>query len=147
MKNTILNFFVFLIIFALFGGVLQAQSYKVIVNESNSVSSLTKDQASKLFLKKVTKWDDDKKVLPVDLVESKAARRKFTKDVHGKTIAAIRAYWQKQIFSGRAVPPPEKANDSEVLSFVKANSGAIGYVSTSASTSGVKIIEIITKDK
>lgn len=142
MKNTILKSFIFIILFALCGSVVQAQGYKIIINESNPVTSLTKAKASKLFLKKVTKWDDGNKVLPVDLAESKTARKNFTKDVHGKSIAAIKAYWQKQIFSGRAVPPPEKANDAEVLAYVKANSDAIGYVSSSASTGGVKVVEI-----
>ncbi len=136
---------VFFMIFFVNNLLFAQSSYKVIINSSNPVATISKTDLSKLFLKKTTKWENGNKVQPVDLLESSAVRVSFTKEIHDKSISAIKSYWQRQLFSGRAVPPPEKANDKEVLSFVKANSGAIGYVSTSASTKGVKVIKI-TKD-
>ena len=143
MKKRTLIILTILVTFVLSVTQLSAQGYKVIVNKSNTVSSLTKKETSRLFLKKVTKWDDNKKVSPVDLTESKTARIDFTKEVHGKTsINHIKAYWQKQIFSGRMLPPPEKTNDDDVVAYVKENPGAIGYVSASAVTRDVKVIDI-----
>ena len=34
----------------------------------------------------------------------------------------------EQIFSGRANPPPARASDADVLTYVRSNPGAIGYV-------------------
>ena len=133
----------FLVIFALVSGQVLAQSYKVIVNKNSSISSLTKDQVSKLFLKKVTRFTDGTTALPVDLVGDSSIRQAFSEDIHGQSVASVRKYWQKQIFSGRGVPPPEKTNDSEVIAFVESNPGAIGYVSDSAQTGSVKVISVI----
>jgi hypothetical protein len=47
-------------------------------------------------------------------------------------VSAVESYWQQAIFSGRSVPPLEKASDAEVLAFVRANPGAVGYVSGGA---------------
>jgi hypothetical protein len=60
-------------------------------------------------------------------------------------VSSIKAYWQKQIFSGRGVPPEEKESDEEVLEYVSKNVGAIGYISESAETSAydVKVLEIV----
>jgi len=132
-----------LLIFAFTSGQALAQSYKVIVNKESSVSSLTKDQISKLFLKKVTRFTDGTTALPVDLVGDSSVRQVFSEDVHGQSVASVRKYWQKQIFSGRGVPPTEKTNDSEVIAFVEANPGAIGYVSASAQTGSVKVITVL----
>ena len=128
--------------FLLSAGRLHAQTFKVIVNSSNPVSSITKAEASKLFLKKRSKWNHGAEVQPVELPGSSSVRGSFTQEIHNKKPAAISAYWQKQIFAGRATPPPEKGSDAEVVAYVQANPGAIGYVSSGASVSGVKVVEI-----
>jgi ABC-type phosphate transport system substrate-binding protein len=120
----------------------QAASYKVIVNNSVSVSSLSKKAASDLFLKKTTKWESGAAVAPVDQLESSNAREGFSKAVHGKTAAAVKSYWNQQIFSGRDVPPVEKKTDAEVLAFVRSTTGAIGYVSDAASAEGVRVVTV-----
>jgi hypothetical protein len=62
--------------------------------------------------------------------------------VLGRSVGAVETFWQQQIFSGKEVPPPVKASDDDVIAFVKANAGAIGYVSASTSTAGVKVIDV-----
>jgi len=126
----------------LVAGAAQAAPYKIVVNNSVSVSSLSKKAASDLFLKKTTKWEGGAAVLPVDQLDSSSTREGFSKSVHGKTAAAVKSYWNQQIFSGREVPPVEKKSDAEVLSFVRSTPGAIGYVSDSASTDGVRVVTI-----
>ncbi len=123
-------------------GRLHAQTFKVIVNSANPVSSITKAEASKLFLKKRAKWDHGAEVQPVELPGSSSVRGSFTQEIHNKKPAAISAYWQKLIFAGRATPPPEKGSDAEVVAYVQANPGAIGYVSSGASVGGVKVVKI-----
>ena len=93
-------------------------------------------EASKLFLKKRSKWNHGAEVQPVELPGSSSVRGSFTQEIHNKKPAAISAYWQKLIFAGRATPPPEKGSDAEVIAYVQANPGAIGYVSSGASVSG-----------
>jgi hypothetical protein len=69
-------------------------------------------------------------------------RAEFSKSVHGKAVGSVVAFWQQQIFAGRDVPPAEKAGDEAVLAFVRANPGAVGYVSPAANTAGVKVLEV-----
>ena len=82
------------------------------------------------------------KVVLRDLSQENDVRDKFAQDVQKKTPDAIGAYWRKQIFSGRGIPPIEKSSDAEVIAYIKNNPNAIGYVSTSAKTSGVKVVEL-----
>ncbi len=123
-------------------GTAHAAAYKIIVNNSVPVSSLSKKAASDLFLKKTTKWENGSAVMPVDQLDSSTAREGFSKAVHGKTAAAVKSYWNQQIFSGRDVPPVEKKSDAEVLAFVRSTAGAIGYVSDGASAEGVRVVTI-----
>lgn len=119
----------------------QAKSYKVIVNPSNPVSSISREDLSRIFLKKTTKFSDGRGAAPVDLPANSATRESFSKDVHGKSSSAVDAYWQQLIFSGRDIPPPQK-NESSALEFVRSNENGIGYVSAGADTARVKVISL-----
>jgi ABC-type phosphate transport system substrate-binding protein len=116
--------------------------YKVIVNTDSDVTSLTKKQVSRLFLKKVTTWDNNVRVAPVDLPSNADTRGDFSKEIHGKSVSAVKAYWQQRIFSGRDVPPLEKDSDASVVAYVRSNPGAIGYVSVGADVKGVKVVDV-----
>lgn len=62
--------------------------------------------------------------------------------VLGRTVQTLDTYRQGQIFSGTDVSPASKATDDDAVAFVNANPGAIGYVSGSAGTAGVKVVVI-----
>ena len=119
-----------------------AQEFKVIVHNSNTTSSLTKKQVSDFLLKKKTRWPDKTKVLPVDLGSKSAVRSAFTKQIHKKNVSQIRSFWQQSVFSGKASPPSEKTNDEAVINYVKTHKGAIGYISSKAKATGVKIVTV-----
>jgi ABC-type phosphate transport system substrate-binding protein len=120
-----------------------ADSFIVIANEAGTISSLTAQEVSNLFLKKTAAWPDGTEAVPVDLGESSPVRESFSKVVHGKSLGPIKAYWQKMIFSGRSVPPPEKSSAAEVVAFVRARRGAIGYVPAGTPLGpGVKVLNV-----
>lgn len=117
---------------------------KIVVHKSNTLTELKKRHISNLFLKKVTRWETDQKVLPVDLIAGNAIRDVFSETIHGRSVAVIKAYWQTQIFAGRASPPAEIETDTEVLQYINKNKGAIGYVSDDADLQkyDVKVINV-----
>jgi ABC-type phosphate transport system substrate-binding protein len=118
-------------------------SFVIVVNDQNSVVALPRGRVSRFFLKKALRWDSGVLVQPVDLPSGSSVREAFSRRVLEKSVGSVRAYWQQQIFSGRAVPPIEKPTDDAVLEFVRLNAGAIGYVSTPAALPrGVRTIEV-----
>jgi ABC-type phosphate transport system substrate-binding protein len=118
----------------------QDSAFKVIVHNDNPSTAIPASQVAKLFLKQATSWSHGGKVAPVDQSESASARVSFSDQVLKRSVAAVESYWQQQIYSGRAVPPVKVGSDAEAVAFVKSNSGAIGYVSGGADTSGVKVV-------
>jgi len=119
-----------------------AADYVVVVHSSNPVSSLSKTEASRLFLRSSTVWPNGEHVKPVDLAKNSSARAAFTKEILGRSMGAIDQYWTQSVFSGRAIPPPEKRSDAEVVAYVRENPGAIGYVAAGATTDGVKRVTV-----
>jgi ABC-type phosphate transport system substrate-binding protein len=119
----------------------ESRSYKVIINTSNSVSSISKEDLARIFLKKTTKFPDGRGASPVDLPLSSSVRESFSREIHGKPASAVDAYWQQQIFSGKDVPPAQKS-EAGAVDFVRSNSNGVGYVSAGADTGGVKVINV-----
>ena len=109
-----------------------APSYVVVVNAANPLTSLSKGDLAKIFLKKIDRFSNGQQATPVNLGDASPVRERFTKEILGKSVGALESYWQQQIFSGKNVPPVTKASDAEVIEFVRATPGAVGYVSPRA---------------
>jgi ABC-type phosphate transport system substrate-binding protein len=120
-----------------------ASRFLVIVNAGNPVASLPKTVVSNFLLKRAKTWGDGERSKPVDLQVTSPTRESFSRAVHGQSAAAIEEFWQRQIYSGRDVPPPRKASEAEVMEFVARNPGAIGYVAAGSRLQpGVKAVHI-----
>jgi len=118
--------------------------YIVIVNAENAIEGLSKEELSKIFLKDKLKWDaTGTKMFPIDLPVSNLMRRRFTKEVLGKEMQQIGAYWNKARAAGKKKPKVIK-EESAVILKVGVFKGAIAYVKedTSLSTQ-VKTINIL----
>jgi ABC-type phosphate transport system substrate-binding protein len=109
-----------------------AQQYRVIVNAANPTSTLSKDDLARVYLKKMSSWKHGQSVTVVDLGPKSAIRADFSMEVLGRDVPTMKNYWQQSLFSGRGVPPIEQPSEAQVVAFVAANPGAIGYVSSSA---------------
>lgn len=121
-----------------------SNNYKIIVNSSNSVSKISREDLSKIFLKKITSWKNGDEIHPVDLVYDSPVRKSFSNEIHQRPVSKVKAYWQLQIFSGKGVPPPQLDFEEDVMSFVRSDPDAIGYLSsgTTIKQSHIKIVSI-----
>lgn len=130
-----------LIILLGFSSVATSQTVMV-VNQDNSISSITKSQISGIFLGNSTKWSNGMKAIPVDQAKTTKAGKAFLANIVGMTESEYKNLWVEKMLSGEAEPPPLKSSDAEVISYVKENIGAVGYVSAASATNGVKILKI-----
>ena len=120
-----------------------AETFQVVIHADNPTTELPAAKVAKMFLKKLKRWDHGVRVRPIDLGFKSPVRKAFTRSVHGKSVTAIKSYWQRMIFGRGEVPPEEMADDDDVLEFVRANPGAIGYVAAeTALGDGVKKLEV-----
>ena len=126
-----------------------AADYKIVAHPGIPGHKIKKADLAAVYLKKVTRWSDGRTAVPVDQPSTAEVRKRFSEDVLGLTVVLASQYWLKQMTSStrggglRQVPPPVKGTDAEVVAFVKANPGAVGYVSAGfAPGEEVKVIEL-----
>jgi ABC-type phosphate transport system substrate-binding protein len=120
----------------------ESVSYKIIVNETNPAKEETRKLVADLFLKKITRWPGGLEAFPVDQSSTLAVRERFSREILGDSVAGTLNYWQQQIFSGRGLPPPVKA-EKDVIAFVQLNPGAIAYIAEeTALPPGTKVLSV-----
>lgn len=116
-------------------------SYVVIVHPETPVSKLDRRFVADAFLRRKTRWPDDKPIRPVDLGPDSPARARFSQETLALSVASVRNYWQQRIFSGRDLPPPE-LDDDAVVSYVLSHPGALGYVVAGTRLKGAKVVDV-----
>jgi ABC-type phosphate transport system substrate-binding protein len=121
-----------------------AQDFQVIVHPSVRGTKITRSNLSALFTGKTSQWGDKSRAMPVDQSANAPVRRAFTAAVLGLSMGELQMYWQRRVASDRLFPPPIRGTDQEVLDYVAATSGAIGYVAPdTALPESVRVIAVV----
>ena len=112
----------------------------VIVNKSVSESSLDQKFIKSIYLGKKTSWNDGSNITFVVL--NGDVHDTFLKKYVGKKASQFNAFWKKQIFTGKGIPPKKLDSEKAMVEFVAQTPGAIGYVSANAKVANVKTITV-----
>lgn len=112
--------------------------FVVIVNPKNPAASLTAEQVAQVFLGRSSSFPGGGNATPVDQKEGVALRDDFYAKVADKNPGQVKAYWAKQMFSGKGSPPKELASSAEIKRAVAADPTAIGYIEKGAVDGTVK---------
>lgn len=113
----------------------------VIVHPDNN-AELNDKQIKRLFLGKEKKFSTGKESIPINQPPDSVVRQAFDTDILGRNTTQVSAYWSKQVFTGKGIPPKEVDDDAAVIAIVSSNPDAIGYVDASAATDAVKVLTL-----
>lgn len=112
----------------------------VIVSAKCPVETLSADQITQLFLGKVSRFPGGGRAVPIDQSEGSSARHEFYTKVTGKSPSQLKAYWSKQVFTGRGQPLRQVSGNDDTKELVAGNSNMIGYIDKDSVDESVKII-------
>jgi ABC-type phosphate transport system substrate-binding protein len=114
----------------------------VIVNKS-FVGTMSEDDIANIFLGKTKSFPSGTLAIPVDQVPGAVPRVSFYDMLTGKDDSQLKAYWSRQIFTGKGQPPREVGHDADVIGLVGENPNMIGYVDAGAVNDSVKVIAML----
>lgn len=126
-------------VFALFASVCDAQIV-VIVSAKSPLTSLTERDIADVYLGRTNQLPGGAEVVPVDREKDDAQRAEFYRLVAGKSLAQLRAYWSRLIFTGRGMPPRTAVDAQAIKKIVSTSPNAIGYIDRSELDSSVKAV-------
>ena len=83
---------------------------------------------------------DGQPLRPVQLAAGHALRRRFANAVLQQSDEDFIAYWTVRRYIGKGAPPRELASSAEVIAYVMANPGAVGYIDASELRHGMNVV-------
>jgi len=112
----------------------------VITHPAAGVEKLDRNEVVNLFFGRHRQLPSGIPAIPLDQPSTSQERTAFYAMLVGKNLSEINAYWARLVFSGRMQPPRQTISSSELLSLVRDNRGAVGYVDRQKSDSRVKVV-------
>ncbi len=112
----------------------------VIVSEKNPNSTITTDNAEKIFLGKIKLFPDGSSAIPLDLPNRTEEKDYFYAKAIRKNSAQLKAYWAKVVFTGGGAPPKSVDSQEEMVKLVAQNPNTIGYVDKTKIDSSVRVV-------
>jgi len=97
----------------------------VITSSSSEITELTRRQVVDTYMGRVLITPNGQRLMPYD---NEVIREAFYRQLIGKTLAGVNAYWAGLLFSGRASPPRRVADNAAMLELIEENPNAIGYI-------------------
>lgn len=91
------------------------------------IAALTRDEAEQLYLGRKTTLADGTPVALIDLPAGHTRDRMYFL-LTGKNPIQTRAYWSRQVFTGRAKPPREAVSAEQAINWIATTPGTIGYL-------------------
>ncbi|HTS26015.1 MAG TPA: hypothetical protein VMH81_09070 [Bryobacteraceae bacterium] len=131
------------IIIVLAGGAAATLTWadvKVIANPDVGAVSATSAEIKAIFLETKYALSDGSRVQPVILKGS--ACEAFARIYLGKSARGLETYYRGLVFSGTGLIPKMLDSESEIIAYVARTKGAIGYVSSTTATNGVKVLGV-----
>ncbi len=105
-----------------------APGFVVVVNQSNSVTTLSLTDLQRMFRKQTRMWPHGETVVPVDWDATSEIRQEFSKRVLNRSVREMGEYWVQQSITQGLTPPTTLRSARAILRFVASVPGAIGYV-------------------
>lgn len=121
---------------------LVAGDVKIIANPSIGTDVISAAELRGVFLLQRKKLKDGSSVEPV-LQKQGDVNSAFLKAFLSRDSEEMHMYYQGIVFTGKASMPKQLSSDPEVVEYVAKTRGAIGYVSATANTGGVKVLTVV----
>jgi hypothetical protein len=118
-----------------------AGDFVLVANIANGLTSITRQDAQLIFLSRKRLWPDNTIIAPV-INENPQIYESFSYTLLKRSPRQYLIFRKKMLFRGQGMPPPTVATDQEVVAFVAAHVGGLGYVSPEAVTQDVKVLAL-----
>ena len=119
----------------------KAQDVALVVHPDFAETSVTADDVKQILLGSLAKWRGGQVVKLVVLTDG-AVHTKVIRDFTQRTPEQFDKFWKRLVFTGAGTLPAQAKSDAEVIAYVAANPGAIGYVAVGSVSANVQVLSL-----
>ena len=119
----------------------KAQDVVFVVHRDLTETTLSAEDVKNILLGNLTKWPKGPVIKLVILTEG-PVQTKVIRDHTQRTPDQFDKFWKRKVFTGTGIMPAQVQTEAEVIAYVAANPGAIGYVSKPNASEKVRILPV-----
>ncbi len=112
----------------------------VVIGHPTGPDSISANELRDLYLNRSKALPNGQSAQPFELPEGNTARAEFHQKVTGRNDAQLKAFWSKQVFTGRGQPPEEAGSTAAMKAQVSSTPGGIGYIDDAEVDDTVKVL-------
>jgi len=120
----------------------RGQDVVIVANRSVFASQINEAQLRQIFTGVRSRLNDGTRTVPV-LLKGGPAHEVFLHNYVRNSPEEFRTRWRKAVFTGQGSMPKEFGSEAELLDYVEATPGAIGYVSRVNEKNSVKVLRVL----
>jgi len=120
----------------------RAQDVVLVANQGVKISEITNADLRAIFMGTRTRFADGSRAVPVTL-KGGPVHEVFLKTHVGESPEEFRSEWRKVVFTGQGAMPKAFDSESDLIEYVGATPGAVGYVSRISSQNRVKVLAAV----
>ena len=114
---------------------------QIVAHPKTPVTSISQQELRLIFFGKKKAWSNGSRVLPIT-IKRKELHTSFLQNCLNKSRRQFTNFWKRMIFTGKGIPPKAVGSEEELLAYVAANPGAIGYISGQTQAAGLKTLRL-----
>lgn len=117
-----------------------AENIYVVVSAQSPVRALTQKDVLALYTGRTRTLPTGEAATPLDQQRDGELRADFYQALTGMDVARINSYWARLHFTGQLQPPQALQDDAAVISRLRTDPFAIGYVSREPQNSSIRVV-------
>jgi ABC-type phosphate transport system substrate-binding protein len=117
-----------------------AGGWVVVGNPKAGIARLTQDEVINIYLGRYRRLASGITAEPIDQSADSTLKVQFYRQLVGKSLAEINAYWARLVFSGKTQPPRVVTGSDEAIQRVARHPGALAYIERSQVDSRVTVV-------
>ena len=113
----------------------------IVVNRSNNISSLSRDEAQRIFVGEKSAWPGGKHITVLMLAKGQPEREVILREVYRMNESDYIKYFLQAAFTGRVqAAPKDLASAAEMKARLAANPNAVGYLKKEVVDDSVRVL-------
>lgn len=116
-----------------------ASAELVIIVHPGGPDSITQQQVRDIYLNRSSQMPDGQRAIAFELAPGNSMRDEFNELITKRSDAWLKAFWSRQVLTGKGQPPTEMSSASGMKSVVSSTLGAIGYLDSTLVDDSVKV--------
>jgi len=117
--------------------------FYIVVHAGNPQRALTQKAAVDLFMGRNRAFANGDLALIFDLPRDHPRRAAFYEALTGMNVAQVNSYWSRLMFSGQSVPPQALPDETAMLTILKRNPSALGWLSREPADPGLRTVLVL----